>query len=55
MSAGEDAGASRMVDPAELDRLRRENRLLRVEKEMLLKIATDYALEHRVGAREQRL
>ncbi|GAA2774306.1 hypothetical protein [Saccharopolyspora taberi] len=33
---------------AELDRLRRENRLLRVEKDMLLRIATEYALERRV-------
>ncbi|MER5387835.1 hypothetical protein [Saccharopolyspora sp. NPDC002686] len=31
----------------ELDRLRRENRLLRVEKEMLLRIATEYALDLR--------
>ncbi|QUH00622.1 hypothetical protein HUO13_07140 [Saccharopolyspora erythraea] len=29
----------------ELDWLRRENRLLRVERDMLLKIATEYALE----------
>ncbi|GAA4614977.1 hypothetical protein [Saccharopolyspora hordei] len=29
----------------ELHRLRRENHLLRVEKEMLLRIATEYALD----------
>ncbi|MER7081952.1 hypothetical protein SAMN02982929_06885 [Saccharopolyspora kobensis] len=34
----------------ELDRLRRENHLLRVEKEMLLRIATEYALDQRVPA-----
>ncbi|MDA3630280.1 hypothetical protein OU415_32975 [Saccharopolyspora sp. WRP15-2] len=33
----------------ELDRLRRENRLLRVEKEMLLRIATEYALDHELS------
>ncbi|QIZ33637.1 hypothetical protein [Saccharopolyspora sp. ASAGF58] len=33
------------AERAELDRLRRENHLLRVEKEMLLRIATEYALE----------
>lgn len=32
----------------ELDHLRRENHLLRVEKEMLLRIATEYALDQRV-------
>lgn len=30
----------------ELERLRKENTLLRTEKEMLLRIATEYALEH---------
>ncbi|MER6992126.1 hypothetical protein ABT337_24650 [Saccharopolyspora hirsuta] len=38
------------AERAELDRLRRENRLLRVEKEMLLRIATEYALDLRVPA-----
>ncbi|MFI0466950.1 hypothetical protein ACH347_22960 [Saccharopolyspora sp. 5N102] len=33
------------AERAELDRLRRENQLLRVEKEMLLRIATEYALD----------
>lgn len=32
----------------ELEWLRKENRLLRTEKEMLLRIATEYALEHRI-------
>lgn len=31
----------------ELEWLRKENRLLRTEKEMLLRIATEYALERR--------
>lgn len=31
----------------ELEWLRKENKLLRTEKEMLLRIATEYALEHR--------
>ncbi|MEV0050892.1 hypothetical protein AB0H34_10410 [Saccharopolyspora shandongensis] len=35
------------AERAELDRLRRENQLLRVEKEMLLRIATEYALDAR--------
>ncbi|WP_460962615.1 hypothetical protein [Parasphingorhabdus pacifica] len=33
----------------EVERLRRENRLLRVENEMLRRIATEYALERRDG------
>lgn len=37
----------------ELCRLRRENALLRVEKEMLLRIATEYALERCGGLDEQ--
>ncbi|MGI8306773.1 hypothetical protein [Saccharopolyspora hattusasensis] len=37
------------AERAELDRLRRENHLLRVEKEMLLRIATEYALERAQG------
>ncbi|PKW15652.1 hypothetical protein [Saccharopolyspora spinosa] len=41
------------AERAELDRLRRENHLLRVEKEMLLRIATEYALE-RQGRVESR-
>ena len=32
---------------AELDWLRQENRLLRVEKDMLLRLATEYALDSR--------
>ncbi|WP_188991783.1 hypothetical protein [Saccharopolyspora thermophila] len=35
------------AERAELDWLRRENHLLRVQKEMLLRIATEYALEQR--------
>ena len=31
----------------ELEWLRKENKLLRTEKEMMLRIATEYALEHR--------
>ena len=34
----------------ELERLRKENRLLRVEKTMLLRIATEYALDGRPAA-----
>ncbi|MBA8826048.1 transposase-like protein [Saccharopolyspora lacisalsi] len=46
-----DDGASRCsgAEWEELDRLRRENRLLRVENEMLTRIATEYALERRDG------
>ena len=40
----------------ELERLRKENRLLRVEKTMLLRIATEYALDDRTAApREDQL
>ncbi|SFS89988.1 hypothetical protein [Saccharopolyspora flava] len=38
-------GALSESERGELDRLRKENRLLRVEKEMLLRIAREYALE----------
>ncbi|MER7014777.1 hypothetical protein ABT324_25395 [Saccharopolyspora sp. NPDC000359] len=39
------------AERAELDRLRRENHLLRVEKEMLLRIATEYALDRRASTK----
>ncbi|GAB3693296.1 hypothetical protein [Saccharopolyspora tripterygii] len=43
MTTGELSTAERR----ELEWLRKENKLLRTEKDMLLRIATEYALEHR--------
>jgi len=45
MTADLDEAAPQPGERAELDRLRAENALLRVERDILLRVATGYALD----------
>lgn len=49
-SAAADESELSASERDELERLRKENRLLRVEKTMLLRIASEYALDDRTAA-----